>query len=195
MKSLQLENKSAQRIYNDYIARCSKSLKILSAADKEECLLEINSYIYEYLEANNKNGKDEIENLLNILDRLGIPEETFKELIASKKMNQAVRTFNPKVLVQALFLNIGNGFIYILLSFLFLIEVCFVALIVLKLIYPRRVGLFIGSHSFVIGYSNPQAIETELLGNWFIPAAMIATAVLYFFSLFILKTQKKINNI
>jgi uncharacterized membrane protein len=195
MKSLQLENKSAQRIYNDYIARCNKSLKILSPADKEECLLEINSYIYEYLEANKGNGKDEIENLLNILERLGVPEETFRELIASKKMNQAIRTLNPKALVQALFLNIGNGFIYILLSLLFLIEVCFVVLIVLKLIYPNRVGVFVGSHSFAIGFSNTQPGVTEMVGNWFIPAAMIATAILYFFSLFILKTQKKINNI
>jgi len=190
MKSLQLENKSAQRIYNDYIARCNKALRILSAADKEESLLEFNSYIYEYLEANKNNGKDEIENLLNILERLGVPEETFKELIASKKMNQALRTFNPKVLVQALILNIGNGFIYILLSLLFLIEVCFVGLSVFKVIYPHRVGVFVGSHSFAIGYSNAQANETELLGNWFIPAAIIATAVLYFFSLFILKINK-----
>ena len=120
MKSLQLDNNSSQRIYDDYIVRCKKSLRILSEEDREDCLLEINSYIYEYLDDNKLNGKDEIENLLNILDRIGIPEETFKELIASKKIEQAVKTFNPKVLMQALFLNIQNGFIYIMLSILFL---------------------------------------------------------------------------
>jgi hypothetical protein len=43
MKLLQLENSSAQRIYDDYIVRCKKSLRILSEEDKEDCLLEINN--------------------------------------------------------------------------------------------------------------------------------------------------------
>jgi uncharacterized membrane protein len=193
MKLLQLENKSAQRIYDDYIVRCKKSLRILSEEDKEDSLLEINSYIYEYLISNNENGKDEIENLLNILDRLGIPEETFKELIASKKITQAVKTFNPKVLLQALFLNIKNGFIYIILFILFLFLACFPVLIILKLINPNKVGYYVGNHSFVIGIPDSTTNQTELLGNWFIPVSIITTAVLYFIIIFILKTYKKIN--
>ncbi|MEI8099861.1 MAG: hypothetical protein WCG74_13560 [Sediminibacterium sp.] len=193
MKLLQLENSSAQRIYDDYIVRCKKSLKILSEEDKEDSLLEINSYIYEYLTANKENDKDAVENLLNILDRIGIPEETFKELIASKKISQAVKTFNPKVLMQALFLNIQNGFIYIILSILFLFLSAFPVLIVLKLIKPNDIGLFVGNHSFFFGFADSKN-GTELLGNGFIPVSIIATAVIYFLILFILKTKRQINN-
>ena len=193
MKLLQLENSSAQRIYDDYIVRCKKSLKILSEEDKEDCLLEINSYIYEYLTANKENDKDAVANLLNILDRIGIPEETFKELIASKKISQAVKTFNPKVLMQALFLNIQNGFIYIILSILFLFLSAFPVLIVLKLIKPNDIGLFVGNHSFFFGFADSKN-GTELLGNGFIPVSIIATAVIYFLILFILKTKRQINN-
>jgi len=193
MKLLQLENSSAQRIYDDYIVRCKKSLKILSEEDKEDSLLEINSYIYEYLTANKENDKDAVENLLNILDRIGIPEETFKELIASKKISQAVKTFNPKVLMQALFLNIQNGFIYIILSILFLFLAAFPVLIVLKLIKPNDIGLFVGNHSFFFGFADSKN-GTELLGNGFIPVSIIATAVIYFLILFILKTKRQINN-
>jgi hypothetical protein len=193
MKLLQLENSSAQRIYDDYIVRCKKSLKILSEEDREDSLLEINSYIYEYLTANKENDKDAVENLLNILDRIGIPEETFKELIASKKISQAVKTFNPKVLMQALFLNIQNGFIYIILSILFLFLAAFPVLIVLKLIKPNDIGLFVGNHSFFFGFADSKN-GTELLGNGFIPVSIIATAVIYFLILFILKTKRQINN-
>jgi len=192
MKLLQLDNSSAQRIYDDYIVRCKKSLRIQSEEDKEDCLLEINSYIYEYLAANKENDKDGVENLLNILDRIGIPEETFKELIASKKISQAVKTFNPKVLMQTLFLNIQNGFIYIILSILFLFLAAFPVLIVLKLIKPNDIGLFVGNHSFFFGFADSKN-GTELLGNGFIPVSIIATAVIYFLILFILKTKRQIN--
>ena len=194
MKLLQLENSSAQRIYDDYIVRCKKSLKILSEEDKEDSLLEINSYIYEYLTANKENDKDAVENLLNILDRIGIPEETFKELIASKKITQAVKTFNPKVLMQALFLNIQNGFIYVILSILFLFLAAFPILIVLKLFKPNSIGLYVSYHSFFFGFANPTNRGTELLGNGFIPVSIITTAFIYFLILFILKTKRQINN-
>ena len=191
MKSLQLDNNSSQRIYDDYIVRCKKSLRILSEEDREDCLLEINSYIYEYLDDNKLNGKDEIENLLNILDRIGIPEETFKELIASKKIIQAVYTYNPKVLIQALILNIQNGFIYIILSILFLFLTTFQILIILKLIKPDSVGLYVGFQTFFFGFIDSDKNLTEVLGNWFIPTSIIISLVLYFLILFVLQTKGK----
>jgi hypothetical protein len=194
MKLLQLENSSAQRIYDDYIVRCKKSLRILSKEDEEDCLLEINSYIYEYLDANKENGKDIVENLLNILERIGTPEETFKELIASKKLRQAVKTFNPKVLMQALFLNIQSGFIYILLSILYLILTAFPILIILKLVKPQNTGLYVGFNSFFFGFTDSRNDVTEVLGNWFIPTSIISAIVLYFLILFILQTKKKNND-
>src|SRR5580704_2864555 len=143
MTPLSFKNNSAQRIYNDYIKRCKNATRILSGTDQEDCLLEINSHIFEFLSANNTG--DEMESLLNVLDRLGAPEEIFKEIVATKKLGEATRTFNPKHLVQALILNISNGVIYIILFVLLLLEICFPILILLKIIYPGRTGLYVGN--------------------------------------------------
>ena len=48
MKAIQFSNPSAGRIYTEYLRRCSKALKSLTDADKEDCLLEVNSFIYDY---------------------------------------------------------------------------------------------------------------------------------------------------
>lgn len=189
MKLIPFNNSAAQRVYNDYINRCRKCLKGLPEADTEECLLEINSHIYEYLDANK--ATDEMDNLLNILDRLGAPEETLKEFVAAKKINQAVKTFNPLIVMQALYLNIRNGVLYIFISLLFIIFISFPFLIVLKLIYPKTVGCFIGEHSFYFGFIGQQQEATEVLGNWFIPAAIGIAAVLYLFIIGILKLLKQ----
>jgi hypothetical protein len=204
MTSLSFKNNSAQRIYNDYIKRCKNATKILSATDQEDCLLEINSYIYEFLSANN--AGDEMESLLNVLDRLGAPEEIFKEIVATKKLGEATRTFNPKHLVQALILNISNGVIYSILFILFLFEICFPILIVLKLIYPSRTGLFVGNKgNFLYGYHHDTISggigsvnynmdnRAEQLGNWFIPVTIIIALLVYISIILLLKAIKKIK--
>lgn len=191
MKLIEFKNNSAQRIYNDYILRCKKTIKSLSEPDKEECLLEINSHIYEYIQDNVAN--DELENLLNVLDRLGLPEETLKEYVAAKKIDQAVKTLNPKHLIQALYLNIRNGLIYIFLSILGLFLCCFLLLIVFKLIYPHNVGLFTGHGTFMLGHTTAPENMTEILGNWFIPVMILTSALLYIIIVFILKILKKQN--
>ncbi|MDI1354198.1 MAG: hypothetical protein PSX36_04740 [bacterium] len=191
MKSIQFKSKSAQRVYDDYINRCQKTIKILSKADKEDCLLEINSYIYEFLA--NTEAEDEMENLLNIIERLGPPEETLKEAIATKKTEQAIKTFNPKFLFQALILNISNGIIYIILFVLFLLLFCFPVLIVLKLIYPNEVGLYVGEGSFYVGFVDSPVRVTEISGNWFIPFALVISCSLYLIIILLLKLKTKLK--
>ena len=202
MKAISFDTQSAQRVYNDYIQRCRKATSILSAKDREDVLLEINSHIYEYLSANST--KDQMETLLNVLERLGAPEETLKEMVAFKKIGQATLTYNPKHLIQALALNLTNGVIYIIHFVLFLFEIAFPILIILKLIYPDQVGLFTrsngtflygylsksGSGGISIGFSNP-AKGTEILGSWFIPVSLLIAVLIYIGIIFLLKVVKK----
>jgi hypothetical protein len=202
MKAISFDTQSAQRVYNDYIQRCRKITSILSEKDREDVLLEINSHIYEYLSANST--KDQMETLLNVLERLGAPEETLREMVAAKKIGEATRTFNPKHLLQALALNLTNGVIYIVLFVLFLLEIAFPILIILKLIYPDRTGLFIrsnggflygyvseaGSGGITIGFSNA-AHGTEILGSWFIPVTLLIAVLIYTGIIFLLKAVKK----
>ena len=188
MKLIQFKTASAQRVYEDYLTRSEKMLHILSEEDRNDCLLELNSYIYEYLDAHQEN--DELKNVLNVTERLGPPEQTLKEIIAAKKVRQAVKTLNPKHVIIALGLNLRNGLIYIILSVLFLVGLCFPVLIVFKIIYPELVGLHIGGNSFYIGTTSDQATTKEILGNLFIPVMILATASIYAVIILLLKIPK-----
>jgi hypothetical protein len=177
MKRIEFFSLEAQRIYDTYISRCVRSLAILSQEDKEDCLMELNSHIYEYIQAHSDDS--EITRLLNALDRLGEPELTLREVIAAKKIDQAVRTFNIKHLIQALVLNVRNGLVYIVLSVMTLLLVAFPSLILLKILYPDDTGYFRGNGQNDFGYIVGHEGKTEVLGYWFIPIMLAFCAVLY----------------
>ena len=66
-------NDQVQSIIDNYLGRMRNHLKGLPDADREELVLEIYSHIYEsYMEASNE---DEVQRILQVLDRLGEPSE------------------------------------------------------------------------------------------------------------------------
>jgi uncharacterized membrane protein len=142
MKPIQFTDNSCQRVYDAYMLRCKRATRILSAPDSEEVMMEINSHIFEYMSEHP--ASPEMKTLLDILDRLGAPEDTLRDLVADKKVKQATTTYSPLHVLQALALNIGNGFIYILLSLLVLLLITFPVLAVLKIVVPDNVGFFTG---------------------------------------------------
>jgi uncharacterized membrane protein len=188
MKAITFKNATSQRVYNDYINRCKRVISILSATDQEDCLMEVNSYIHEYMQ--NHQQEDETTALLNILERLGNPEDTLKEVVAAKKIDQAVKTFNIKHLIQALLLNLRNGIVYIILFIMTILLVSFPISIVLKLLYPEKTGLFVGKGHFFIGMIDDKLGVPEVLGNWFIPVITIIGLIFYFIIIFLLKIVK-----
>ena len=131
IKEIQFKESSSQRIYKNYMNRIEKTLSSLSKSDQKEILLEFNSHIYEGLARKNKGN--ETNQLLDILDKLGEPEEVLKPLIADKKLEQATRTFNPIHLFKALTLNITNGVSYLFFGILYIALLGFVFLIYAKL--------------------------------------------------------------
>ncbi len=118
IKEIPFEESSSKRLYLNYMNRIKKKVKPLSATDQKEVLLEFNSHIYEGLLQ--KSQGSEMDRLLDILERLGDPEEVLKPLIADKKLEQATRTFNPVHLAKALILNITTGVSYIFFVVLYL---------------------------------------------------------------------------
>jgi len=189
MKLIEFTNTNAKRIYSDYIDRSKRVLRILSENDREDCLMELNSYIYEYLQ--NHRAEDETTALLNILERLGAPEITLKEVAAARKIDQAVKTFNLRHLIEALLLNLRNGVVYVILFILTLLLLCFPVLIVMELLYPDRTGLFIGEDAFFFGAQSGASDNREVLGHAFIPVVVLLGAASYFLIIFLLKLVKK----
>lgn len=189
MKLIEFTNANAKRIYSDYIDRSKRVLRILSENDREDCLMELNSYIYEYLQ--NHHTEDETTALLNILERLGAPEITLKEVVAARKIDQAVKTFNLRHLIEALLLNLRNGVVYVILFILTLLLLCFPVLAVMELFHPDQTGLFIGEGAFFFGTQSGASVNREVLGHAFIPVVALLGTASYFLIIFLLKLVKK----
>jgi uncharacterized protein len=192
MKPIQFTDNSCQRVYDAYMLRCKRATRILSAPDSEEVMMEINSHIFEYMSEHP--ASPEMKTLLDILDRLGAPEDTLRDLVADKKVKQATTTYSPLHVLQALALNIGNGFIYILLSLLVLLLITFPVLAVLKIVVPDNVGLFTGdTRGFRFGFSDHPERHHEWLGGWFIPVAVAIALLLYYTIILLFKWTRRIK--
>ena len=194
-EEIKFSQAASQRIYNDYMKRILKVTNSLSKEDKQDVYMEFNSHIYEALQ--HKNGANEIDVLLDIIEKLGVPEEVLKPLLADKQLEQATKTFNPIHVFKALLLNLTNGFSYVFFFVLYLLLFVFVFLIFAKIKNPTEVGLWYkDSTSFVFGLSNKlnQIGQTELLGNAFIPVMITCIILFYFIITLLLKFKKSINN-
>lgn len=191
IENIKFSQEASRRVYSDYMNRVTKATNSLSRKDQDDVYMEFNSHIFEAIQ--HKGQTNEIDALLDVLQRLGIPEEVLKPLVADKKLEQATRTFNPIHVFKALVLNLTNGVSYIILFILFLQLLGFVFLIFAKIIHPSEVGMFFEDGSFmVLGMSNQEG-ATEVLGNWFIPAMLLCIVVFYLLLTLLLKLKKIIN--
>ncbi len=194
MKHIKFNKNASQKIYNDYLKRIERTTKTLPKVDRNEILMEFNSHIYEG--TINTDTTNEVDNLLAVLDKLGIPEEVLKPLVADKKLQQATKTFNPIHLIQALALNITNGISYVIFSLLYLFIFSGIFLIIAKIFNPN-VGMYYKGNEFrVLGLiKNIEHSELkEVLGYWFIPAMLIAIIILYITTTLLLKLKRFINH-
>ena len=198
IEDIKFEQKASQRIYNDYMKRIKKATSSLSKIDQDDVYMEFNSHIYEAI--HHKNETNEIDSLLDIIEKLGLPEEVLKPLVADKKLQQATKTFNPVHVFKALMLNLTNGVSYIFFFILYLFLFGFVFLIFAKIFNPSLVGLYMKKDSlsvFVLGIMNPEhQIKNqtyEVLGNWFIPVMLLSIVLFYFLITLLLKLKKSIN--
>ena len=183
MKQLEFKQQAAQRIYDDYIKRINRSVASLSKADQQDIQLEFNSHIYESMLGSTL--ETEIDSLLDVLQKLGAPEEVLIQLVADKKLEQATRTFNPAHIFKALALNISNGVSYTIFIILYLILGIGVFSVGAKIFYPDKVGFYVYEKGWSIGIGENSG--TEVLGNWFIPVMLGVLLVLYILTTLMLR--------
>jgi hypothetical protein len=190
MKRILFNNPTAQRIYDDYIARVNRCVSILSKEDQQELLMEFNSHIYEA--THNTPVENEVDALMDTLDKLGAPEVVLQPTVAHKKVRQATRSFNPKHVMEAIYLNIFNGAGYFIWGVIYLLVLAFGSLAVFKLIAPGHTGFFLkDGHYFVFGYTShlPDGV-TEVLGSWFILVVITLMIVFYFLNTLLFRLLK-----
>ncbi|WP_312819352.1 HAAS signaling domain-containing protein [Kaistella carnis] len=194
IENLKFSEAASKRVYQDYMNRIKKATKSLSQQNQDDIYMEFNSHIFEAM--NHNNQRSEIDALLDILEKLGPPEEVLKLLVADKKLEQATKTFNPIHILKALILNFTNGISYVIFFILYLLLFGFVFLIFAKISNPAEVGLYYKDHTMmVLGIpSNINEIGVkEILGNWFIPVMLLSIVVFYFIITLLLKLKKSIN--
>jgi len=198
IEDIKFKQKASQRIYTDYMKRIKRATASLSKINQDDIYMEFNSHIFEAIQ--HKNETNELDSLLDIIEKLGSPEEVLKPLVADKKLEQATKTFNPIHVFKALVLNFTNGVSYIFFFILYLFLFGFVFLIFAKIINPSLVGLHMKKESlsvFVLGItSSHDQIKnqtTEVLGNWFIPVMLLSIIIFYFLITLLLKLKKSIN--
>lgn len=194
IENIKFSQEASKRVYNDYMKRVKKATSSLSKQNQEDIYMEFNSHIFEAIQQ--KNSINEIDLLLDILEKLGIPEEVLKPLVADKKLEQATKTFNPIHVFKALVLNFTNGITYIIFFILYLFLFGLVFLIGAKIVNPAEVGMYYKESSlFVLGISSEakQSGVSEILGNWFIPVMLISIVIFYTLITLLLKLKKTIN--
>ena len=190
MKNIEFKNKSAQKIYNDYIQRARKELKILSKEDQVDTLMEINSHIFEA--TRNSEESLEIERLLEVIDNLGAPEETLESIIADKKLAQATKSFNPKHIMQAILLKSKNHVSILIFGLIYFTLFSASFLLLAKIFFPEDTGLFYKDGAFhTLGFVKEHSQSQEVLGYWFYPIVIGIIGVLYVFNTLCLRLYKK----
>jgi len=192
VEKLKFKDKSTERVYNNYLKRIGHAVKTLPSAEREDVLMEFNSHIYEGLQR--KTAGNEMDCLLDVIDKLGEPEKVLQPLVADKKMDQAVKSFNPIHVFKALALNIGNGISYIIFAFLYLMLSSFVFLVFAKIVYPSQVGMYFLDEKFqVIGMAQDNVGYSEVLGYWFIPVMIGAAVFFYLLITLLMKLKRALN--
>lgn len=194
LKEIAFEEQVSKRIYKDYLNQVRLAVKGLPEFEQEDILMEMNSHIFEGMQR--LKSSNEVDGLLDVLEKLGSPTVVLKPLIADKKMTQATSTFNPVHVFKAIVLNISNGVSYIIFAVLYLFLFSFLFLIFAKAWYPSNVGMYFKDGAFsLLGFVYPENGDftpyTEVLGNWFIPAMIAAAILFYFIITFLLKLKTK----
>lgn len=199
IEDIKFKQKASQRIYTDYMKRIKKVTASISKIHQDDIYMEFNSHIFEAIQ--HKNNENEIDTLLDIIEKLGVPEEVLKPLVADKKLEQATKTFNPNHVFKALVLNFTNGVSYIFFLILYLFLFGFIFLILAKIKNPSLVGLYIKKDTLspvVLGILDSESqIKNqviEILGNWFIPTMLLSIVLFYFLIILLLKLKKSIKN-
>lgn len=191
-KEVNFDDESAQRIYIQYFDRVRNVIKSLSKESQNDILLEINSHIYESLLNSNKS---EVENILDVTEKLGNPEVFLKELVGEKRLYEATKSFNPIKIFNALLMNITNGVSYIIFLILYLSLFFFIFLSIKKVLDPKNIGFYyLKNKFFVLGKLKSTSFnyyQYEQLGNWFIPVMIICSITLFFIITLLLRLKKQ----
>ncbi|MGC2112411.1 MAG: DUF1700 domain-containing protein [Candidatus Korobacteraceae bacterium] len=161
---------------NDYLARMRAALAGMTLSEREDIVEEIRMHIRE--RSGDGQGAEEI------LAGLGPAEQLAEQYRAGLLLQQAQRSISPWVILRATLRGARTGVqgaaVFFIALFGYLMGAGFLLLALLKPIFPRQTGLWVGpgvfDFSFRMGLlpNYPSTTVHEMLGWWLIPVCLIA---------------------
>ena len=162
---------------DNYLDRLRKSLPHMPVADREEIVREISVHLREC-------AQEPDSSIDNILKRLGPPESLASQYGHDLLVKRASRSFSPVLILRVTLALAKRGMEGFALFFGTVLGYTLggglVLTALLKPIFPKNVGLWIGPGVFDFGFHVPRFSDPvhEVLGQWYIPIALV---VGYFF--------------
>jgi len=155
-----------------YLRKLRECLPNMSVTDREEIVREISVHIRECAQEPNNSSVD------GILQRLGPAESLASEYGHDLLIRHASRSISPVLILRAT-LELAKrgmeGFVLLLGALIgYALGGGLVATAVLKPIFPRQIGLWIGPGAFNFGFHEPLYSDPlhEVLGWWCLPVAL-----------------------
>jgi hypothetical protein len=157
---------------DDYLSRLRQCLPNMSVEDREEIVREISAHIRECAE-------EPHSSIENILKRLGSAESLASQYGHDLLMRRARRSFSPVAILRATLALAKRGiegFVLFLGTVVgYAMGGALLLTAILKPIFPRNVGLWMGPGVFDFGLHVPRYSDPvhEVLGRWYIPVALV----------------------
>ncbi|MDR0750389.1 MAG: hypothetical protein LBF62_12595 [Tannerellaceae bacterium] len=194
MKRSDFDSVEAYKIYTNYIEQVNDIISMLPKDDVTDIINEIDSHIYESFICN-KTIVSEKERIMMVIRNLGEPQSYLKPVITERQLKHAINKYNIFGILRGIWVTLLTGGQYITALIMYLLILSCGFLVIAKIFYPHKTGLFIEDGNFAgLGFlSQINAGAAELLGYWLIPILIVSCAIFYFFMTFILKKIVRIK--
>jgi uncharacterized membrane protein len=167
-------------LLNDYIKQLKWSLSKLPSEDREEIIQEVHGHLLDRLK-----GSESVEDFQEILEEFGPPDMYARSFLENYEASVALASASPWQILQQNFRMISHGssvvLSFLVILFLYILSVFLVLVGLLKPLFPNHIGLWVSRSpfSFLFGFKLSPESNSELLGYWIIPLAILLGTALF----------------
>lgn len=171
----ELQGKTFVRLA-DYLREIEAQLEAsgVRAAARNDILAEVKSHLADRVAELQAEGSS--DPVGQAIAAFGSPVEIASEFAAMASIGTSARSFSPIRLLSAAWhicRVLGRGFgLFVAAIAGYTVSLGMLMAAALKVIFPARVGFWVGSHGMVWGIPPDGAVSRELAGNWFIPISL-----------------------
>lgn len=161
-------------IIENYFAQLESKMADLPQNQRQDFLMELRAHVMDRLEQVAAPSEEDCRNVLNAL---GTPEEIARQYRMELLLKRSTWRISPisvlRTTLRWTVAGIQGYLVFIVAAIGYLISASFFITALLKPIFPHHVGLFVNEEGVQIARFPMQPHGHELLGDYFIPVAVI----------------------